>query len=54
MGARADRRPREGELPRCACPASGTTGDDRRVYVLALTGGTTLTRYDGDAVGHLA
>ncbi|MFI5683814.1 FG-GAP repeat domain-containing protein [Streptomyces sp. NPDC051636] len=42
--------------------ASGTTrplplardyGDDRRADVLALTG-TTLTRYDGDAAGHLA
>lgn len=29
-------------------------GDDRRADVLALTGGTTLTRYDGDAAGHLA
>ncbi|MGW5432434.1 FG-GAP repeat domain-containing protein [Streptomyces sp. NPDC004059] len=34
-------------------PRARDYGDDRRADVLALSG-TTLTRYDGDAAGHLA
>ncbi|MFF7354439.1 FG-GAP repeat domain-containing protein [Streptomyces filipinensis] len=36
-----------------ALPRARDYGDDGRADVLALTG-TTLTRYDGDAAGHLA
>ncbi|MFD5426550.1 FG-GAP repeat domain-containing protein [Streptomyces sp. NPDC127084] len=36
-----------------ALPRARDYGDDRRADLLALTG-TTLTRYDGDAAGHLA